>query len=348
MPLVTATTQPRPLIVRRRLRTVGLLACLCVGAAPVARSAVVPAALPALLRSKADVAAALAEPAASCVQRHDTDHVAFHGCIDWHSAAHGTWALVAYTAMTGDQRYQPLIDSILTVEKLASERKLLADQPRFEMPYGRAWFLRLALDYGRSHADGRLDPMADDVAASLLRFYLDRPPNPAAKAYRSSAWALINLHDYYTFRGNAAGLVTTEALIRANFIETGNKPCTESMERPEFMATCSNWAWAVSKVLKGDDYAAWLARFLPPSALFTPVAEANSDHENGLNFSRAWGYWRLYALTGEPAYADAYARHFDATYRDPALWKGDYGSVGHWVPQFGMMAIQPLFGRERD
>src|SRR5262245_43116226 len=50
---------------------------------------------------------ALVVPIEHCVRRQDTNYIAFHGCIDWHSAVHGTWALVKYTRLTGDTRYVP-------------------------------------------------------------------------------------------------------------------------------------------------------------------------------------------------------------------------------------------------
>ena len=46
----------------------------------------------------------LAQVPAQHVLRHDTIHPAFHGCIDWHSACHATWALLAARGLTGDGR----------------------------------------------------------------------------------------------------------------------------------------------------------------------------------------------------------------------------------------------------
>ena len=46
----------------------------------------------------------LAVVPAAYVARRDTEHPAFHGCVDWHSACHGVWALLAYQRATGDAR----------------------------------------------------------------------------------------------------------------------------------------------------------------------------------------------------------------------------------------------------
>src|SRR5512143_3571122 len=119
----------------------------------------------------------LAQVPAKNVRRHDTVHPAFHGCIDWHSACHGTWALLAHRRLTGDPRYEPLVDEILVPAKIALEASDLAAHPLFEMPYGRAWFLRLAVEDRLVTGSTRLQFVARDVAASLAAHYQAHPPD---------------------------------------------------------------------------------------------------------------------------------------------------------------------------
>ena len=61
-----------------------------------------------LLRARKEIARALVEPVRASVARKDTGHAAFHGCIDWHSAVQGVWALTAYGRMTGRAVRPPL------------------------------------------------------------------------------------------------------------------------------------------------------------------------------------------------------------------------------------------------
>ncbi len=330
------------LLMQRRNWLLGLTlgSALLAGAAASAAAASAPPELAAFLAERGRIAAALSEPIAACVQRHDTDNPAFHGCIDWHSSVHGTWALTAYGWATGDTRYRALVDGLLAPALIAQERKHLAANPRFEMPYGRAWFLRLAIDHRRATGSELLTPMADDIARSIVARYSASPPDPTAIAYRSATWALINLYDYATLQGDRRTLAFVEAAVRARYLTDQACPLQSvELEPGEFMAVCTNWAWLVSKVLPHDQFVAWLGRFLPAELPLAPVAQPASIHQVGLNFSRAWGLWNLYRATGARRYLDLYLGHIDATYRRPELWKGEYDTVAHWVAQFGMLAL---------
>jgi Protein of unknown function (DUF2891) len=306
--------------------------------------------LAALDERKAEVAAELAATVRQCVARKDTGYAAFHGCIDWHSAVHGTWALIAYARITGDKRDAALIANAMAPVKIAAERQLLRTQPVFEMPYGRAWFLRLAREHALAGGDGVLTPMAEDVLTSMLDYYRRQPPDPRRGSYGSDSWALINMHEYATFTGNASALRTIHAAVNGHFVRHA-AGCDYALETGEFMGVCTNWAWLVSKVLAGDAFEVWAEGFFKSSGLPRPVTKPVNWHHHGLNFSRAWGLWQLYAASGsastKEAYLAAYLAHFREAYDRPALWGGSYEGVGHWVPQFGMLALQPLFGHGR-
>jgi hypothetical protein len=311
-----------------------------------AAMAQVPQTLTPLAEQKQAIAAALARQAAYCSSRRDTDHPAFKGCVDWHSSVHGVWALLAYQRATGDARYAPLVASILNRQALAREREHLRQSPMFEMPYGRAWFLRLAIEHHKLTGSDDLLPFADDVAASMQNYYRTRRVDRFSGAYKSDSWALINLIDYARYRHLADLEADVTGWIKKDFVEVDLK-CPPASERGEFMAVCTNWAALAARVIDRADYAAWLDRFIGVNGLPSPVAQADSDHEFGLNFSRAWGLWDMYDKSGRADVAKAYAAHFDRGFAPDTNWRGSYMAVGHWVAQFGMFAVQPLFGPEK-
>ena len=320
----------------------GLLAgCAAVAAAETAAPGLEP-----LMAQRESLAANLARQAAMCSRREDTAHAAFRGCVDWHSAVHGVWALVAYQRATGDRRYETLVASILAPDGLAAERRLLRQSPQFEMPYGRAWFLRLAIDHRRLTGSDDLVPFADEVAATLRQYYRGRRIDRFAPEYRSDGWALINLLDYARARGLADLEAEVIGWIRPAFVD-GDPACSYERERRQFMAICTNWAALAARVLDKADYAAWLTRFIAANGLPQPIERPAGDHEFGLNFSRAWGLWDMYEASGRAEIAAAYAAHVQSGYNPVSNWSGSYMAVGHWVAQFGLYAVQPLFGAER-
>jgi hypothetical protein len=285
----------------------------------------------------------LAAAVAVCVDRRDTDHPVFRGCYDWHSAVHGVWALAAHARLTGDDRHRAQVQALLTAEGIAAERAYLKAHPEFEMPYGRAWFLRLAVDYKRAFGDDRLDAMANEVADSLVAHYTKSPPDPLATAYDNASWALINLRLHGVFAGRADVVRFVDEAVRARFLGEAACPLVAAeVETREFMAICTNRAWLVGQVLPGDRFRPWLNTFLPASLPISPIMAPATVHQAGLNFSRAWGLWGLYVRTGEERFLEAYRRHYDEAYGRRDIWDGDYDKYRHWIPQFGMMALVQL------
>ncbi len=299
-----------------------------------------------LLDQKKAIASDLASQVAFCTSRRDTDNPAFKGCIDWHSAVHGVWALTAYERATGDRQYSTLVSSILNGDAIRLEREHLKQEPQFEMPYGRAWFLRLAIEHRLLTGSEDLSDFADEVALSIRDYYRQHAIDRFSGAYNSASWALINLVDYARYRK----LADTEAeeidRVKKDFVEVDPK-CVYGRERGEFMAICTNWAALASRALDRDEYSSWLDKFIETNGLPIPVTNPFTDHDFGLNFSRAWGLWDMYDKTARADVADAYAEHFHRGFVPAANWSGNYGAVGHWVAQFGMFAIQPLFGPDR-
>lgn len=326
-----------------RLRLVLCLAAI-LGLGSSAAAAEVDDNLAGFIAERASYAKALTEPIAVCVGHQDTEHPAFNGCIDWHSSVHGVWALTAYAGATGDRHFDELIKSHLDRKQLALELADLKAKPKFEMPYGRAWFLRLAVDYKRVFGDDRLVPLAKEIARSLVERYTRADPDPLSTAYSSATWALINLYDYGVAIGDRKITNFVRDKVRAHYVRDGACPLQAvEVETREFMAVCTNWAWLVSKVLPRAKFKTWLAGFLPADLAIEPIRSAESVHQAGLNFSRTWGLWHLYRATGEERFLRAYLDHFQATYEQRDVWNGDYQRFSHWVAQFGMLGLMVTY-----
>ena len=290
--------------------------------------------------SHAEMAAAFNAQANYCASRRDTAYAAFHGCIDWHSAVHSAWAQTAYyrahpspAALAGAERD-------LTPDNIREEYALLVKRPDFETPYGRSWFLRLVVERKRAGLDGRLDEMADIVARGFIDHYAIDPATPEAHDYNSDTWALVNLFDYGRAMGDERIVRFVEAQVRASFMVKGAHCDADDDEGDGFLAACATWAWLMSDVLSTPELRAWVETWSPDYAATPPVQAPSSAHLYGMNFSRAWGLAALYRNTGDEKYRAAYCRHLEQGYADWRAERADYGAVGHWVAQFGMLALQ--------
>ena len=108
-------------------------------------------------------------------KRRDTQHPAFCGCIDWHSSVHGAYALLMAARLTGQSQLgrgsrcgfhaRIVLDGEL--ESLPAREGL--DQ---ELPYGYAWFLKLAKEREQGWVKSDLLPLATEIASRLEQWIL--------------------------------------------------------------------------------------------------------------------------------------------------------------------------------
>jgi hypothetical protein len=326
------------------------VAALVLGALPplcAAADAQAPPQLQTFLAERPQMLQRLVEPPKVCVARHDTDHPVFHGCIDWHSSVHGTWALVAVGAALHDQKLLDRARGLLDPNGLEQERHYLEDHPGFEMPYGRSWFLRLAVDFERATGDHRLAQLGEDVARSLRQNLDSRPIDPRARDYHSNTWALINLSYYAKWKKDTALRSWIEGVVQHTYASVaGACPALqEDADATDFMPVCTNWAWLVSLYQPPGAFQPWVVRFLPPdSPAVAPITAPRSPHHHGIDFSRAWGLWAVYRSTHDARYLTLYLAHLHTGLDHHDWWDGDYDTLSHWVAQFGILAVAETFG----
>ncbi|MFV8753974.1 DUF2891 family protein [Nannocystaceae bacterium ST9] len=291
---------------------------------------------------------ALAEPVLACVAEQDTEHPAFHGCIDWHSAVHGTYALHALYRMTGEPLYLDAADAVLDPEAIAGElADIEADAlPPIELLYGRAWFLLLARERELAGAGEELRPHAEAIADQLESTLAAASPAQldtwlVADDYFSASWALLNLWRWSVHVGDAARVAWIEGLVAD--VATGvDCPLIDEIGfEDDFFPPCLHRAMLVLEVLPVDQAAQWLAAELPGPGEFPlePLCMPSPAHTAGLNFSRAWGLWSIWRTSGDSHYRDLYVEHVFRHVEQPDYWAEDYGQHAHWIAQFGIHAI---------
>lgn len=293
------------------------------------------------------------------IARADTDHPVFHGCVDWHSAVHGHWALLRIARVAGAHADEAAAaDRSMTAEGIAQEAADLERRPAFEMPYGRTWFLRLAVEHERwSLATGGKDPqrlraMADAVARSLRDLYERRAPDPATREYANDAWVLVQLHDYFRHRGDESGLRRVGELVHKHFL--GDAPALRfgaDAETPEFFSRFGNWAYLVANTRDADTLGKFLdARRIGDEELRPIETPRPQAHHAGMNWSRAWALRALSRACAREAdrrrFDRAFLEHVRVGLRQFEGQAKDDLKFGHWVPQFAVYALTE--GEDRD
>jgi len=275
----------------------------------------------------------------SCIQRQDTDHPLFCGCIDWHSAVHAHWALLyaakklQISAEMVSKRLQPG----LIAEELSRLQASDARGEFFERPYGRAWFLQLARDYEQFFAKPDLHTAAEYIYATLIDYARADGGEVLSSDYDNACWYLYQIDQW--------ALHTHKTADRRLIKQLARKRLGSIKAWPDFYHVRGFFAPKSLALLLahsvGDHElmlrleAAVRAESLSP--LRMPFATA---HQGGLNYSRAWGLWTLFTFTGNPEYYRAFTSHLRYMDENFVLWQNDYQRYGHWVAQFGLFAYR--------
>ena len=288
----------------------------------------------------------------------------FYGCYDWHSAVHGHW-LLARLARTFPQapfaaEARAALDRSLTAEAVAGEVAYLEGEGRaaFERPYGLAWLLQLAAEL-REWDDPQarrwaatLEPL-ERAAAVRLRDWLPKLTWPIREGeHDNTAFAFGLVLDWSRAKGDTAlrDVVTG----RARAFHLGDQRCPLEYEPSgqDFLSPCLAEADLMRRVLPSEEFALWLATFLPqvprepdPKWLAPAVASDPSDpklaHLDGLNLSRAWMLDGIVKALPEKDGRVQVLRSVADAHRKAGLEAvtGEHYEGGHWLGTFAVYLV---------
>ena len=288
----------------------------------------------------------------------------FYGCYDWHSSVHGHWLLVRLIKTFPDAPFaKPAREALrksLTAENLKTEAAYLRGEGRasFERPYGMAWLLQLVAELTEWD-----DPQAREMLTNLapleqavrdrLKTWLPKLSHPVRIGeHNQTAFALGLLLDYAraTKNDDFAKLVaqkTHEFFFRDKDCSLNYEPSGE-----DFLSPCLGEADAMRRVLDREEFAKWLALFLPgipaqAAADWLPVtvspdpSDPKLAHLDGLNLSRAWMLEGIVSALPEkdprrPALSAAAEAHRRAGL---AAVTGAHYEGGHWLGSFAVYLV---------
>lgn len=309
----------------------------------------------------------LAPAFVSCFKRRDSliDPLSpiFHGCIDWHSAVHAAYSHHVLHRRTGDEKFLQLINdqfapagvSLIPAEELYERAKAPDEVPLTENPYGFGWFLVLARERETSLKLDDLRSMADFAAEQMTAWFDERLTSGDAesfimnRAHPNYSWSLMNLDLWARHTGDKALRKVVERAAKPLRAASLDAQCDLKAELTDtatgFQSPCLMRLAALAQIW-GEKVASFVKQRTPANLHVDPVTEPSGCHAGGLNFTRAFGLWRLYELTGDRSFRNNYAQLIRYHVGRPDLYEGemylgepDYMCYSHWVAQVGVRAI---------
>lgn len=286
---------------------------------------------------------ALIEVVKFCVFKKDTAHPVFRGCIDWHSAVHGNWALLWGADILNDHKLTALVLNQLTVSGLNQELRDIQlqdgrDGPIFEMPYGRAWFLQLARDAEILHKFHGLRPLADYLYSTLMHYARDRKGELIATDYDNASWYLYQLYRWAKYNGYRNDEQTLKRIVIERYSNPTHWPrftTNRGFFEPKAMAVL-----LLSAMSKPEPSWNALINSINAEPLQPRDPPFVTAHQAGLNYSRTWGLIALAQATKDQRYAVAVQQHRKMMSENIKHWAPRYQEYSHWIGQFGMFSYR--------
>jgi hypothetical protein len=261
---------------------------------------------------------------------------AFFGCYDWHSAVHALWSMAAILHRFPNIPVAGLIreklEDHLSEQAIAGEVEFFETAGNFEVPYGRAWLLKLYAELTATEWAENLKPLATKFAAHLGEYFTELPVANRTGLHANSAYSMSLALDYQPLRQSIS------ATARRFFANDAACPLAYEPSPHDFLSPSLEEAKLMSQVLPQAEFIAWFDRFLPaspPQPFVTPSAES---HLIGLNFSRAEALLQCaHALPSADPRAAAYRQLAEA--HAAQGWRGlsRTGYAGsHWLGTFAL------------
>jgi Protein of unknown function (DUF2891) len=310
-----------------------------------------------------DICAAMEKPGDFPHRPRDRQPI-FFGSFDWHSCVEMHWLLVrllrAAPGAIPEEQVRALLGRQFRPEAGRAEAAYVTG-PSGPGRYAWGWALRLyaeCAEFGDPDARrwaAALRPLADAVTG-LFAGWLPKATYPVRYGlHPNTAFALSRSLPHARALAAAGDTRLADAIEEAAarwYRADTDYPGGWEPSGSDFLSPALTEAELMALLLPGDEFAGWLAAFLPgiehrePAALFEPAVVSDSSdgqiaHLHGLNASRAW-CWRRIAETlpaGDPRIEQALAAA--STHAGAALphATGDHYNVDHWLAAYAVLLL---------
>ena len=204
-------------------------------------------------------------------------HPAFFGCYDWHSGVHGHWAMVrvlkSFPKIPERAQIEGVLDAHLRPELMLKELEYFKQKPRYELPYGQGWFLRLSAELrtwkgpdAPAHLQNWIDSLAplEKLFEERLISYLEKLSRPIRHGdHYNTAFSLVHVLDYAVIARRAELKRAVSAKAREFFGQDKTCPTAYEPSAYDFVSPCLAEADLMRRVLTGDEWLQWNSGFFP-------------------------------------------------------------------------------------
>lgn len=244
----------------------------------------------------------------------------------------------------------------ISKENIAQEIAYLSKEHNktYERTYGWAWLLKLQLEldtYNESFAEElaeNLRPLSNLIAERYITFLPKLNYPLRVGTHTNTAFGMSFAWDYAIYTNNTP----LQNSIRDNAMRLfkSDKECPFDWEPSgtDFLSPCMEEIGIMQRVLTNQEFIKWLKSFAPrlfdkkyywEPGKVSDRSDGHLVHLDGLNFSRAWNFYRL---------ANQYPKQLGhlislgdkhLTYSLPAIVDGNYEGE-HWLASFALHAFE--------
>lgn len=286
-------------------------------------------------------------------------HPAFYGCFDWHSSVHGHWSLVKllkdFPKLENRDSIISKLKQNLSKENIQGEliyfnRK---QEYSYERMYGWTWLLKLQLELdtwdselGRELAQN-LQPLSDLIVLRYIEFLPKLNYPIRVGTHTNSAFGMAFAYDYAVHSKRTDLKKVIEENAKRLYFDDENCPISWEPDGTDFLSPCLEEVDLMERVLEREEFLMWTRKFLPALnqndfqlevAKVSDRTDGHLVHLDGLNFSRAWVFYRLakeYPAQFGHLKVEA-DKHLNASLA--AITDGSYEGE-HWLASFALYAL---------
>lgn len=286
-------------------------------------------------------------------------HPAFYGCFDWHSSVHGHWSLVK---LVKDFPSLENRDSILMQLKQNISKKNIQgeidyfnreQEYSYERMYGWTWLLKLQqelnnweTDEGKKMAEN-LQPLSNLIIERYIEFLPKLNYPLRVGTHTNSAFGMSFAYDYAVSAKNEELKSVIEKTARRLYLKDKRCPISWEPDGFDFLSPCLEEVALMLRILPRDEFQFWISDFLPElkkrnfSMEIAKVSDREDGHLvhlDGLNFSRAWVFYKLAnEIPSEYGHLKAEGdKHL--AYSLPSITDGSYEGE-HWLASFALYTL---------